>query len=74
MNSYPRRLLNDGREVVDEMCACGHRRTSHADRNAYAQGHGNCLRIGCHCARFTWTRWVFARRGRSTAAAEEQER
>jgi hypothetical protein len=38
-NPFPRKRP-DGIVVVDETCACGHRRSGHADSTA--RGHGRC--------------------------------
>ena len=49
-------VLQDGKQVTDEICSCGHRRSEHAD--TLSLGHGQCLYPSCACQRFTWVCWV----------------
>jgi hypothetical protein len=41
---------------VDELCTCGHTKSTHAPR--YAPGHGPC-RV-CECKQFTFERFLSA--------------
>ena len=46
--------------AVDEMCTCGHKKSSHRDNvhdGAVVKGHGSC-RI-CDCKKFTWKSFVY---------------
>lgn len=45
--------------VVDELCTCGHLKSSHGSSvNGYAPGHGSCLICGCQ--KFTWKKFLTA--------------
>jgi hypothetical protein len=46
-----------GRQVIDETCACGHRRSDHFDTVAY--GHAQCSICG-ECEKYTWMGFVYA--------------
>jgi hypothetical protein len=61
--------LRSGRVVVDEECACGHRRTEHGPTLAF--GHGTCRR--CPCVLFTWMRWVYLDPATGTTTRETTE-
>jgi hypothetical protein len=52
---YPERFSPNGRRIVDEKCACGHRRTQHEHR--FDLGHGVCTQ--CVCGQFTWVEFIF---------------
>lgn len=41
-------------KVKDEMCTCGHLKSTHAGMN----GHGACPVLECTCKQFTWAGWV----------------
>jgi len=43
--------------IVDEMCACGHKRSDHCDR--YETGHGACQFVRCSCEQFSWQAFIF---------------
>lgn len=54
------KVRNPLEDAVDEMCTCGHKKSSHKDNvydGAVAKGHGSC-RI-CDCKRFTWKEFVY---------------
>lgn len=76
-NPYP--YVWGERMILDEMCACGHKRTEH--RNTYSFGHGGC-KLGdmrgkrgegharlCRCSRFTWAKHI----ARKATTAEKAE-
>lgn len=42
--------------ILDELCSCGHLRSSHGPGVAGAFGHGSCETSGC--PKFTWVRFV----------------
>lgn len=46
------------KEAFDELCSCGHLKSSHEDSlpGGIAKGHGAC-RI-CGCKKFTWVKFV----------------
>jgi hypothetical protein len=50
-------LLRD-RLVIDELCACGRRRSEHADTLAW--GHGAAE----GCRKFTWIGFIYGEEGR----------
>ena len=41
--------------LINERCACGHARMTHADTvGGLARGHGHCFVNRCECEKFTW--------------------
>ena len=48
-------LKDNGKQVIDEKCECGHLKTQHKTGN-FAVGHGACKE--CLCKQFTWSGWV----------------
>lgn len=52
------------REIIDELCYCGHFRSQHAGLPPI-QGHGVCLAKGdkksrpCICPKFTWAKFIY---------------
>ncbi|MBA7581059.1 hypothetical protein ES708_22959 [subsurface metagenome] len=51
-------LKVDGKQVIGEMCSCGHTRFDHQDH--FSIGHGKCLVKDCICGQFTWQSWELA--------------
>lgn len=62
---YP--LYCDGREVIDEMCECGHLRSKHTGPTH----HGDCIALVpidgdvlhfdiCACTHFIWKAWILS--------------
>ena len=45
-----------GKQVIDELCECGHQRSHHLER--FDSGHGFC--IDCSCRQFTWMKFITA--------------
>jgi len=43
------------KEIVDEMCQCGHLKSLHGSR--FVKGHGKCT--VCNCEQFTWISFVY---------------
>ena len=42
--------------VIDEMCACGHKRSEHADTSQF--GHGGLMSAPNLCKQFTWAKFI----------------
>ncbi len=57
--------------IIDEDCACGHRRSDHFDTLAF--GHGNCSICG-DCQKFTWTAFVQGQPARPPPRPRRNER
>lgn len=59
-------IRRSGEVVVDSMCKCGHLESEHGSKSTRLpdgallreEGHGNCCKGKCACARFTWERFV----------------
>ena len=43
------------KDIVDELCSCGCKRSQHND--TLAQGHGSCK--ACDCKKFMWVKSIY---------------
>ena len=49
-------------KIVDEMCACGHKKSEHDNSMPgvkVTEGHGACGVSDCDCGKFTWVEFIF---------------
>lgn len=56
----------DGRVIIDQLCACGHRQSEHSRRRIELsegelsiEGHGSCAVGDCRCERFNFRDFIF---------------
>jgi hypothetical protein len=45
---------HNDKEIIDELCNCGHQRSTHLDH--FDIGHGQCTK--CNCRKFTWVKFI----------------